>query len=178
MNQPTMPPQTEQPTPVEIDALKLQRFRQNIKENQNFSLGLFAGLAAAAIGALLWALVTDLTHYQIGWMAVVVGFLVGFSVRRFGRGIDPVFGVMGAILALGGCLVGNLLSACMILARQESLDFMDVLVRLNPSVSMELLTATFHPLDALFYGIAIYQGYRFSFRQISPQEVSGLVKTS
>jgi len=178
MNQQTLPPQTEQPTPVEIDAMKLQRFRQNIKENQNLSLGLFAGIAAAALGAIMWALVTDLTHFQIGWMAVGVGFLVGYSIRRFGQGIDPIFGVMGALLALGGCLIGNLLSACMILARQESLSVLDVLVNLNFSVSMDLLTATFHPLDVLFYGLAIYQGYKFSFRQISPQELSGLVKQS
>lgn len=178
MNQQTMPPQTEQPTPAEIDALKLQRFRQNIKENQNLSLGFLAGLGAAAVGAIMWALVTDLTHFQIGWMAVGVGFLVGYAIRRFGQGIDPVFGVMGAVLALGGCLVGNLLSACMMLAHQESLSVLDVLVNLNLPVSMELVTATFHPMDVLFYGLAIYQGYKFSFRQVTPQELSGLVKTS
>lgn len=178
MNQQTMPPQTEQPTPTEIDALKLQRFRQNIKENQNLSLGLFAGLIAAALGALMWALVTDLTHYQIGWMAVGVGFLVGYFVRRFGQGIDPVFGVMGAVLALAGCMVGNVLSACMLLAHQESLGVLDVLVNLNFTACIELVRVTFHPLDLLFYGIAVYEGYKFSFRQISPQELSGLVKTS
>jgi hypothetical protein len=176
MNQATMPTQTEQPTSNEIDALKLQRFRQNVKEHQNFSMGLFAGLLAALIGAMVWALITDLTHYQIGWMAVGIGFLVGYSVRRFGQGIDQIYGIMGAILALTGCLVGNLLSICMMVAEQQALSVMDVLTQLTPGIAVNMMVATFNPMDVLFYGIAIYEGYRFAFRRFTPQEVAGLVE--
>jgi len=175
MNQATMTPQTEQPTSNEIDALKLQRFRQNVREKQNFSAGLFAGLLAAVVGALLWALITDLTHYQIGWMAVGIGLLVGYAVRHFGQGIDMTFGIMGALLALTGCMVGNLLSICMMLAEQQGVNITQVLGQLTPGSTLHLMTATFNPMDLLFYGIAVYEGYRFSFRRITPQEVAGLV---
>jgi hypothetical protein len=45
-------------------------------------LGGLAGLAAAIIGAIVWAVLTVMTNYhQIGWMAVGVGALVGFALR-------------------------------------------------------------------------------------------------
>ena len=48
-------------------------------------LGGLAGLAAAIIGAIIWAVVTVTAKYQIGWMAVGVGVLVGFALR-IGKG--------------------------------------------------------------------------------------------
>jgi len=34
---------------------------------------------------------------------------------------------------------------------------------------------TFDPMDILFYGIAVYEGYKLSFRQVSPEELASLV---
>ncbi|HEX7014155.1 MAG TPA: hypothetical protein VF191_01505, partial [Cyclobacteriaceae bacterium] len=33
------------------------------------------------------------------------------------------------------------------------------------------MMSTFSPIDLLFYGLAAYEGYRFSFRQISEAEI-------
>jgi len=176
MTQQTVARETQDKASVEIDALKLQRFRQKVQENQNLTLGLFGGLAAALAGAGAWGLITGITHIQIGWMAVGVGFLVGFAVRRFGQGMDRVFGIMGAALSLFGCLLGNLLSVCIMIAAQEGLGLAQVLAQLNTGIALNLMKATFHPLDVLFYGLALYWGYRFSFRRFSPDELKSLVK--
>ncbi|MCM2257285.1 MAG: hypothetical protein NDJ94_16705 [Vicinamibacteria bacterium] len=50
-----------------------------------FSKALAFGLFAGAIGAALWYGVRRLTGYEIGLIAIVVGFLVGAAVR-FGSG--------------------------------------------------------------------------------------------
>ena len=121
-----------------------------------------AGLVAAAVGAGLWALVTIVTGFQIGWMAVGVGFLVGWAVRIAGKGTHRAFGIMGALLALGGCAIGNLLTIVVIAARHFEIPLVAVFSRLTPDVVVQLMGATFSPMDLLFYGIAIYEGYRFS----------------
>ncbi len=171
---------TEQPetakVPVEIDELKLQTLMQEIKDNQNLSLGILGGMGAAAIGAIIWAVITALTNFQIGWMAVGVGFLVGIGVRSLGKGINTSFGIVGAILSLVGCLAGNLLTVCILISRQEGIELFNLLTRLNPAVVVELIKATFNPMDLLFYGIAVYEGYRFSFRRVSDDELSKLTK--
>ena len=40
-----------------------------LKDRQNLPLGLLAGLGAALGGAVLWAVITVATEYQIGYMA-------------------------------------------------------------------------------------------------------------
>ena len=69
-------------------------------------LGGFAGLAAAIIGAIIWAVVTVTTKYQIGLMALGVGALVGFAMR-IGNG-GKSFSILAALLAFFGCILGNL----------------------------------------------------------------------
>jgi hypothetical protein len=131
---------------------------------ENLPMGFMAGLVAAALGAGIWALVTVLTGFQIGWMAVGVGFLVGYAVRAAGRGAHVTFGIMGAVLALGGCAAGNLLTVVVLAARHFHVPVLHVFSRLTPRVVESLMVATFKPLDVLFYAIALYEGYRFSIR--------------
>lgn len=132
-------------------------------ENQNLALGLAAGAGAAVIGAVIWALITITTNYQIGWMAVGVGFLVGYAIRYFGKGIDLVFGVSGAVIALLGCISGNFLTVVIIIAGQEQVGVMTVLSQLSPGIIGDLMKETFQPMDLLFYGIAVYEAYKLSF---------------
>lgn len=161
---------------VEIDEMKYQQFLNEIEGNQNLHMGIVAGLIAAVIGAAAWAAVTVITDFQIGWMAVGIGFLVGYAVRITGKGIGKSFGYIGAILALSSCLAGNLLSICAIVSKQEAIPFFHLLTRLNPQIILEIMKTTFSPIDLLFYGIAVYTGYRFSFKQVTEDELAGLIR--
>jgi hypothetical protein len=163
-------------TMAEIEPVKLQRLHQEIRDNQNLVFGIIGGAVAAAVGAGIWAAVTVLTNYQIGWMAIGVGVLVGMAVRLAGKGIDMSFGIVGAGLSLLGCLAGNLLSMCIVVSRQEAIGILDVVSQLNTAVVVELMQLTFSPIDLLFYGLAIYEGYRIAFRPISGEEYAKLVK--
>lgn len=160
----------------QIDQAQFQMSLQEMRDNQNLLFGIIGGTVAAAIGAVIWAIMTGVTNYQIGWMAVGVGFLVGYTVRICGKGIDTSFGVVGAILSLLGCLAGNLLTVCIVVSRHEHIAFFDLLSRLDAEITIELMKATFNPMDLLFYGIAIYEGYKFSFRKISREELTKLTK--
>jgi hypothetical protein len=119
-------------------------------------------VAAAAAGAALWAAITVFTGYQIGWMAVGVGFLVGIAVRKFGNGTTMSFGVMGAVLSLAGCLAGNLLAVVGFFAREQAAPFFATLSGMNPSTAVNVLLQTGSPIDLLFYAIAVYEGFKLS----------------
>ena len=94
----------------------------------------------------------------------------------FGKGIDRVFGIVGALLALLGCLIGNLLSVCCFVSVAEKMEFFEVVSRLNPRIVLQMIKGTFSPIGLLFYGIAIYLGYRLSFRRYSDQELMRAIK--
>ena len=163
----------EQPAP-QIDQYKLDRYLQEVKDNQTLLFGILGGLAAGLAGAAVWALITAWTNYQIGWMAVGVGFLVGLAVRYLGRGIDTAFGIAGGAIALVSCVAGNLLAVVVSVSNQESIPFFQLLSRINPQIAIDIMKETFHPMDVLFYGLAVYVGYKYSFKAISDEELAKL----
>ncbi len=166
--------ENQQESKVETTALteeKILQYREKLKLEQNLPLGVAGGAGAAIVGAAVWALVTVGTGYQIGWMAVGVGFLVGYSIRFFGKGIDNVFGIIGGVFALVGCLLGNFFSLVGFAAKSENVDVISILFSIDYSLVPDIMIEAFSPMDLLFYGIAVYEGYRFSVRQITHEEV-------
>ena len=125
-------------------------------------------------------LITYNTGYQIGFMAIGVGFLVGYAVNYFGKGMTTPFGIVGAFFALFGCILGNLLTVIIAAYNLEGVSLFQIIMTFltSPGVALEIMKETFRPMDLLFYGIAICEGYRFSFRQISGEEIASLQKTS
>jgi hypothetical protein len=125
---------------------------------------IIAGLAAAVAGAVLWAVVQQVTGYQIGWMAIGVGSLVGYAVRRFGQRSGTVYGIVGALLALLGIILGNLLAVSAYLMTEESVSFTTSLslVFTHPSLTAEVIKETCGGQNLLFCALALFAGFRFS----------------
>jgi hypothetical protein len=151
---------TETNPAAPVSALPLS----TIRAQQNFPLAIAAGLGASLAGAIAWAIVTVVTEMKLGLMAVAIGYIVGQAIRATGKGVDQQFGILGAACALFGCVVGNVLSAVAFYAKVKGLGFGDVMQILDFDFVTRVTTATAQPMDLLFYGIAIYEGYRFSFR--------------
>jgi len=164
-----------EPGGFEVDELKLQMVRDRLRGEQSFGAGVAGGVAAALTGAVLWAVITVTTGYQIGFMAIGVGFLVGLAVRYFGKGIDTSFAVVGAVLSLAGCLFGNVLSIYGLVSQIRGIPLTEAYGEIELSQLMEALQATFSPIDLLFYGIAVYEGWQLSQRRLTPEELEQLL---
>ncbi len=95
-------------------------------------------------------------------MAVAIGLMVGFSIRFAGKGLQPIFSITGALISLASCVLGNVFSLIGFYAKGEGLNFFQVLGDINYGAIPGIMVETFNPMDLLFYGIAIYEGYKFS----------------
>ena len=125
-----------------------------------------AALGASLIGAVLWAVITVATKYQIGFMAIGVGFLVGWAVHRTGRSGAPVLGYVGAAFALFGCLLGNLLTIAGMVSAETATPLSQALagLLLQPATAVDAMKESFDAMDLVFYAIAVYEGYKFGRR--------------
>ena len=155
---------------IKLSDEQLQKF----KLEQNFPKALTAGLIAGLLGALLWGIITVTTGYQIGYVAIAIGAGVGISMKIFGKGIDQIFGITGAIIAVLSCFLGNFLSIIGFLANTESLGYIETLTMIDFSQIIPIMTETFNPMDIVFYGIAGYEGYKFAFRTFTEKELEEL----
>lgn len=171
--------QSEQQAPLspaqpQIDQFELESLLRKLQAEQNLGLGIVGGVIGMLIGAMLWAAITVITDYQIGYMAIGVGFLVGVGVRFLGKGLDKSFGLVGGGLALVGCLLGNLLTVLIVVSREFEVSFFDLLINLNFEIVVEFMKVTFSPIDLLFYGLAVYAGYRYAFKRVTKEELARL----
>jgi hypothetical protein len=176
MSDPPEPPEHPREPEVEspaLDPVQAAYLQQQLESDQNLGMALGAGALASLVGAAAWAGITVITGGQIGFMAIGVGFLVGYAVRIAGKGLTAVFGVVGAGFALVGCALGNLFAVTALVAQNEGVAFLEAVGQLNPEFIQDLMVAFFSPMDLLFYAIAIYEGYRLSFREVTAEDIDG-----
>ncbi len=157
----------EQPPEFALTDEEMQRAMEFFREEQNLLVGFVAGLLAAVLGAVVWAGVTVAAGYQIGWFAVGIGFAVGLAVRSGGKGVDPIFGVIGAALSLLGCVLGNVFTIAWFISVDSGMPVIDVLAQMDVEIALELIMESFQITDILFYGMAVYFGYRYALRELS-----------
>ncbi|MFB7559158.1 hypothetical protein [Streptomyces brevispora] len=79
----------------------------------NIGLGLLTALGAALVGAFLYGLIAGAIEREVGYIAVGVGFLVGFAASKVG-GQNPVLTVVSALLSMGAVYLGQLVGISII----------------------------------------------------------------
>jgi hypothetical protein len=148
---------------IDISATNQPAIEQ-LEDQPNLLMGLIGGFIAMLVSAIIWGAITYFTEYQIGWMSIGVGFLVGVAIKFFGKGKTVIFGISGAVLALIGCLFGNLIFYSGFIAREESVSFLEVffLILPNPAALIEVFTIFFDFRDIFFYALAAYAGFSTS----------------
>lgn len=144
------------------------QMHEPVVEEQNFFGAVLGGCFGAVLGAVTWAIVTYVTGYHIGWIAILVGWLAGLCVRWAGKGLDRSYQVVGALAAALGCALGNVFVYSAIVAKHENITVLNVVLHLDLPTMWAWLQAGFRPMDLIFYLIAIYEGWRFSFRRLEP----------
>lgn len=165
-----------EPTGWDTDPAKLEQLMSGRKAQESLPLALIAGFIASMVAAFIWAGVTYATGYQIGFMAIGVGFLVGYAVNYAGKGMSVTYSVIGAVFALLGCFVGNILTIIIAASMEEGSSVVFVLITIlsAPVILLEAMKETFSPMDLLFYAIAIYEGYKLSVRPLTDEELDSI----
>ncbi len=161
---------------AQVDPHKLRIYYQRAKDDQRLMPGIAASLAGAAVGAIAWGAVTALFNMQFGIMALAVGFLAGFGLRKAGPGIDKQFGIAAAVIALFGCVAGNALTICIEISQASDIGILDVINNMTFDIMVDWMKQTFGVFDLFFYGIAVYYGYISSFRKMTPEEMRQVMK--
>jgi hypothetical protein len=80
---------------------------------------------------------------------------------RIGNG-GKLFGILGAFLALFGCILGNYLSLIAFAAAEQHVGFFTMLNDADPTKVISAMWEDFMSTSIVFYALAAYEGYKFS----------------
>jgi hypothetical protein len=129
----------------------------------NLLVAAVGGLAGALVGAAVWAGIAIATNLEVGYVAVLVGFLAGFGVKM---GARTQRGLLLQCLAAGLAVVGLLAAKYMLFAytvvklgHEQGVDISYVDGRIL-SLFPEALGQMVSGFDALFLILALMAAYR------------------
>lgn len=135
-------------------------------ENPKIMGALILGVLAGVVGAVVWFLVEVLTGYQIGYLAMGVGWLIGQAVVwGSGKKRGQVLQLMSAGIALLSIWIAtyssNIYSANRYWAQEaakqgESFEGFYLISPFDP----EMLKAMISPIGLLIWGIGLYIAFR------------------
>jgi len=123
------------------------------------------GIVAAVVGAVGWAVLVDATNRKIGIVAVGLGLLVGLAMARLASGWRPL-PVVAAVVALAGCLLGDVFVDASILGEVTGAGTLSALSDMvtQPEVGKAIFSAGFEPVDVAFWLIAAFAAFRLTNR--------------
>jgi len=131
---------------------------------ENLFLGVLAGLIAAGAGAFIWMGVTLATGPHAGFVALALGALVGLTIRYAGNGNSMIFGIIGGVLTLAGCVAGEVLTRAQLMVTPEC-DFYNTLATLDWTQVLGDIFNRTDPIMYLIYAIGIFESYLFAIRK-------------
>jgi hypothetical protein len=89
---------------------------KRLVDAQSVRNAIVAGLITIVIFSIFWVSLSELTDRVFPWLTVVLGFLLGHSVRLAGRGTDWRFPLIAASLTIAGALFANIVLAASVTA--------------------------------------------------------------
>lgn len=142
---------------------------QRLWDAQSLKNAWLAGIVAIVVYTVLWAMVSLLLNRVFPWATLVLGFLLGFAVRRAGLGLSWPFPVTAAALALAGALVSNLIVSTVIVADELDTGVMDVLTTLG-STMPAYADRVLQPTHMIFAVSAAAIAAFYSMRRLSRRQ--------
>jgi hypothetical protein len=143
----------------------------SFQNDQNFLQALLASIFVGFTGAIIWALITYYTEREFGLIAIAIGAGIGLTINYTGNGFEQKFAFLGAGMSFLSCLLGNFLALVGFAAKGADMTLLAAFGAIDFSKVVDVMVSTFGFMDLIFYGLAIYEGYRFATRKYTERSL-------
>ena len=138
-------------------------------DSQSIVKGIVGGILAAAVGGIIWGAIATWTNYEIGYLAIGIGFLCGAGVVYISGGKKGrILQVIATLTSLLGILTGKYIIYFYALKKElikqsgaQAADSISILSVKIVTIFIEVLPKMVTPYDALWVILAITTAWRF-----------------
>lgn len=144
-------------------AKAVERAFQAEAESPNLIGASLLGVGAAVISSLVWYGIVAITHYQLGSIAVGVGWLVGTAVRLGAGGKrGMLLQIISVLITLIAMAVSEYLIVRYFVVQVLAAEgYTDIPLLLPADMMLELMAESIKekPMTLLFWGIATWEAF-------------------
>ncbi len=141
-----------------------QAFKEETKD-PNITGALLLGTLAAVVAGIVWFAISVLTGYQVGYVAIGVGFLIGYAVifgsgKKRGAVLQMISALITAVTLFSSQYAISIyyLRQYLLANKEKILGYNGQWVFLSP-FSREILSSMVSPMGLLICAIGIYFAY-------------------
>lgn len=146
---------------------------QDERENPKLAGALLLGLGAAVISSVLWYAAVILTNYQLGIVAIAIGWLVAQAVMRGAGGKrGPRLQVLSVATTVFAMAMSEYLIVHHFTAQalvQEGYGQLPLLLPMQVMLTLVFEGIKADPATLLFWGIALWEAYTLPKAHRMPQ---------
>lgn len=84
--------------------------KQALTKNQRFNNALLYGIPTSLVLAIAYGLVTSLIKIEFSAIYLAFGYGIGMIIQKKGRGVQPKFSILAAILAVICFIIGDMIA--------------------------------------------------------------------
>ena len=143
---------------------------EKLLSEQNFTSAVIAGAIATVLAAVAYGIAVAMLPVSDGFASALVGVVIGFTMGFLGRGISAKFSVLAALYTIAGCLLGNLFSKIMGLARVSSTWPIDILQESSLQQLIQWMTSGLSLIHLVFWFVAVFAAAFLAKRPLSREE--------
>jgi hypothetical protein len=123
------------------------------RSSPSWALAVIGGLVGSVIGAVVWAAIALIGNVEIGYVAILVGFLAGLGVKIGAGGArSRQLQILAVVLAVAGLFFAKYAMVAGVVAREADISPFSPLIA---SIFTEALGEMLSPFDILWLIFAI-----------------------
>ena len=139
---------------------KIQSELDSSGSSQRFLHALGFGALAATAGSVGWMLITKLTGYEIGFVAIGVGYLVGKAVRKGAGGFGGVrYQVLAMVLTYSAIALASLPTLLGMAPDGSQVSWPTLL---SIALASPFLSGTHNIMGLFIIGIGLYEAWKLT----------------
>ncbi|MBN8723532.1 MAG: hypothetical protein J0M03_11410 [Acidobacteria bacterium] len=147
-----------------VKRVSLEDHAKKMRSQQSLVGLIGSGLGISFVCAGLWGIVALATSIKSPFVALPIGYLVGDTVRRYGKCYENTYGAIAGIFAILASFLGQLVATAVVTAQQNGFNGGQTLGHLELSAAYVTLKESFGFFNLVLYLISAYISYYFCFR--------------
>jgi len=143
---------------------------------QSFRNAVVAALIVLTLFCVIWMLLSLMTDRVFPWMTVVLGYMLGLSIRHAGRGVDWRFPTLAASMALAGSIISNIVLAASTTAESYGTGTVDILQAVTVMTWPVFFDEIWNVADGFYAVVATSVAAFFASRRLTRTQFYALRK--